>query len=465
MKPESKLGSIKESVSESWKAVRRQPGKAALVGTLVFGSPIAVDILMKNSDNLKIGTAEAATNGPFKDVPANHPQAQAITEMKDLGIMIGYADGKFGPEDPLLRQQFAKVITLAFELPIPDQRATFNDVEQKRPYPLDYVEAVFAHGSMRGKDNATFAPRENVSVLQAISTVVRTIDSLYPKMLPEVPKDFQGYLPPEDLGVHAETFRKANAYGLLNDTGDYSRGFGSERVWKPITRAFIAQLLNNSLKFIEAHPERIPGQEIHVGDVIFSDFPTFVDANSVDRANHDGFSNEIGLGSDQIFGTPGDTLEGPKAAAEFQTLQEGGFTILTGTDMMVEIGQLDDSQTFVGEMSVILPKTTDNHRYILAIRAKYPDGNKDGSQNRTIRTTKLAPDNGSLTTYESPDMSGQPTNSAFVSEDQLNQIVQTVSGDASEVTLIMVDSNTRAFDVLTNISGNWAFEGSNWSGI
>lgn len=52
----------------------------------------------------------AAASPTFPDVPSSHPYSVAITELGSWGIIIGYTNDNFGPEDPVVRQQFAKMI-------------------------------------------------------------------------------------------------------------------------------------------------------------------------------------------------------------------------------------------------------------------------------------------------------------------------------------------------------------------
>ena len=66
----------------------------------------------------------------FTDVPANHPNALAINDLAARGIIGGYSDGTFGPGDPVIRQQFAKLIVLSMRLPRSEADVCpFSDVE------------------------------------------------------------------------------------------------------------------------------------------------------------------------------------------------------------------------------------------------------------------------------------------------------------------------------------------------
>jgi len=76
----------------------------------------------------------------FNDVDDDHYASQYIELMSELGIINGYGDGSFGPNDPVLREQFAKmmVITLGLELTKPST-GFFQDV-QKNDWSYTYIE-------------------------------------------------------------------------------------------------------------------------------------------------------------------------------------------------------------------------------------------------------------------------------------------------------------------------------------
>ncbi len=46
----------------------------------------------------------------FSDVPANHSNADAIAYVKSQGIVSGYSDGTFRPDQQINRAEFAKIV-------------------------------------------------------------------------------------------------------------------------------------------------------------------------------------------------------------------------------------------------------------------------------------------------------------------------------------------------------------------
>ena len=55
-------------------------------------------------------TAKAAANTGFKDVPASHWASGYIANAAGMGIINGYGDGTFGPEDPVKYEQAVKMV-------------------------------------------------------------------------------------------------------------------------------------------------------------------------------------------------------------------------------------------------------------------------------------------------------------------------------------------------------------------
>ena len=89
------------------------------------------DIAAAFAAALGLDTAAAlATRGGsgFADVPDSHPDAGVIAAVAEAGVLAGYGNGRFGPDDPLSRAQLATVLVQGFELPPAAARAPFTDV-------------------------------------------------------------------------------------------------------------------------------------------------------------------------------------------------------------------------------------------------------------------------------------------------------------------------------------------------
>jgi len=60
-----------------------------------------------------IGKASTASVTGFPDVAPDRPDATAIVHMQQLGIINGYPDGTFGPDNTIKRAELAKIVVRA----------------------------------------------------------------------------------------------------------------------------------------------------------------------------------------------------------------------------------------------------------------------------------------------------------------------------------------------------------------
>lgn len=95
----------------------------------------------------------------FKDVPSNHPNHKAISNLQQAGVIHG-ADGLFRPNDTLTRGQMAKILVLASNF-TPGGQKTFPDVPRTY-WAHDYIAAL-ADLNIVGGSNGQFNPNGAVT--------------------------------------------------------------------------------------------------------------------------------------------------------------------------------------------------------------------------------------------------------------------------------------------------------------
>jgi hypothetical protein len=180
----------------------------------------------------------------FPDVPATHPYAAAIQEMADHQIVNGKADGKFWPDDPVARQQFAKMIVLALGVQVwTVNTCPFTDVEHGLSpddplFPDKYVAVCASFGITTGVSSTIFHPYSSMSRAQLITMVARSLP------LPEPPAS---YVPPFSNfdATHFPWARRAAYAGLLQ--GVWDPAGGNAQFWQTATRGEVCQVLHNLL--------------------------------------------------------------------------------------------------------------------------------------------------------------------------------------------------------------------------
>jgi hypothetical protein len=196
----------------------------------------------------------SASSAGFADVPTTYPYNEAIADLAARGVLSGYADGHFGPANPLTRQQFAKMIVLTGGYPVSEADiCPFDDVANGGPdtlYPDNYVAVCAAKGITTGKTATSFDPYAAISRYQVVSMVVRTADDLREDLLAPPPSGFTGTTSWTQDATHGANAARAEYAGLLSGLplSDLDPN-------APMTRGEVAQVLHNLLvKLAEPPP-------------------------------------------------------------------------------------------------------------------------------------------------------------------------------------------------------------------
>jgi len=181
----------------------------------------------------------------FPDVPSNYWAAPFITALSARGIIGGFPDGTFRPNQPVTRAQYAVQLQKAFTKP--DRRPTkqFTDVPANSLWATAVDQAVKAN-FMSGYPEGDFRPEQEVSRVEAVASMVQGL-SLKQPADPEA--ILQAYADREKVpgwardrvaaAIQAGIFSGDPDTQLLNPT-------------QPATRADIAALVFKSLELSEA---------------------------------------------------------------------------------------------------------------------------------------------------------------------------------------------------------------------
>ena len=126
-----------------------------------------------------IGTpAQAAGYKYFPDVHDDASYADAVNLLYALDVITGYPDGTFRPDGLLTRAEFAVMVSrlLRFEEYQSRASASFRDVRTSHwAYP--YVETAVKAGLVNGFGDGTFKPDDSLTYEQAIAVLVRAYDN------------------------------------------------------------------------------------------------------------------------------------------------------------------------------------------------------------------------------------------------------------------------------------------------
>lgn len=113
------------------------------------------------------------TNG-YTDVPADLWSNNAISTLSNMGIINGFEDGTFRPEDTVTRAQFAKIAVSFFQTTSQRYTGRFKDVATDAWYTA-YVETAADIGLITGFEDGTFRPDAPITRAQACAIVNRTL--------------------------------------------------------------------------------------------------------------------------------------------------------------------------------------------------------------------------------------------------------------------------------------------------
>jgi alpha-tubulin suppressor-like RCC1 family protein len=178
----------------------------------------------------------------FTDISAS-PYRAAIRSLAQRGIVSGFGDGTFRPDQPVSRQQFAKMIVLGLNLPVTEGGVplAFSDVNRPTDnlYPDDYVAVASVNKLVQGYPDGTFGPLLDITRAQMLSIIVRAAQTFKPGAVKTPPRNWVGGLPTTDL-THGSNVGIAEYSGFVLGVDPDAFAIGGKA-----TRGEIAQLIWN----------------------------------------------------------------------------------------------------------------------------------------------------------------------------------------------------------------------------
>ncbi len=116
------------------------------------------------------------TGGPhFTDVPISHTFYDYIETAYNHSIITGYQDGTFRPDNNVTRAQLSKIIVQAQQWPIDTTGGPhFTDVAVGNPF-YGFIETAYNHGIITGYQDGTFRPDNSATRGQICKIVYQAI--------------------------------------------------------------------------------------------------------------------------------------------------------------------------------------------------------------------------------------------------------------------------------------------------
>ena len=105
------------------------------------------------------GRPEAVESGGFSDVPKGQWYYDAVTWAAGSGVVSGYGNGKYGPNDPITREQLAVMLwRYAGKPESSGSLEDFADRERAEDYAVQALQWAVEKGIMSGKGNGILDP-------------------------------------------------------------------------------------------------------------------------------------------------------------------------------------------------------------------------------------------------------------------------------------------------------------------
>jgi uncharacterized repeat protein (TIGR01451 family) len=111
------------------------------------------------------------TSTTFSDVPADAWYYKEVELCYGVGIINGYSDGTFRPDEPITRAEFAMIAALAAELPSSDKQM-FKDVT-KDHWAYLLINSAAQAGWVKGYPDGTYRPESTISRAEAVTLINR----------------------------------------------------------------------------------------------------------------------------------------------------------------------------------------------------------------------------------------------------------------------------------------------------
>ncbi|MDD4753006.1 MAG: S-layer homology domain-containing protein [Desulfitobacteriaceae bacterium] len=132
----------------------------------------------------RLESAPAAAANPFSDVEADKYYTDAVTWAAENGVVSGYGNGNFGPEDPVTREQLAVILFnyakfKGYDVSVGENTNIFSyeDAGKISEYAISAIQWACGAGILRG-DGAKLDPQGNATRAQVAAMLMRFVENV-----------------------------------------------------------------------------------------------------------------------------------------------------------------------------------------------------------------------------------------------------------------------------------------------
>ncbi|MFA5792437.1 MAG: S-layer homology domain-containing protein [Candidatus Gracilibacteria bacterium] len=178
--------------------------------------------------------ATPLANASFTDVSATNPNYSAINSLVESGILEGYEDSSFKPDQEVNRAEALKIVLMGMGVTIgTDATSTFTDVPAMEWY-AKYVATAVSLGIVNGYEDNTFKPEQTVNRAEAIKmlTLAGSVSVNNPSESPFLDVAVSSWYAPYAFYAKNFNIEPAQTDGLWHGEETISRANLSEMVYR-----------------------------------------------------------------------------------------------------------------------------------------------------------------------------------------------------------------------------------------
>lgn len=170
----------------------------------------------------------------FPDVVEDHYNYEAVEYLAGKKVVNGYPNGTFGPENLVNRAEAMKMITLAIKISVSGEfEILFPDVK-KEDWFFSYVMAAKKSGIIKGYADGKFKPQNPVTLAEALKMLIESVDVELPKVTKDIFVDVKedDWFAPYMLYAKTNNLIFADARGGVQPNQSLNRAAFAEIVYR-----------------------------------------------------------------------------------------------------------------------------------------------------------------------------------------------------------------------------------------
>jgi len=211
--------------------------------TSPFGGSYVQNIPTTSIETEKGNDTESSSTKEFSDITNYGWAKESINGLYKRGIINGFGDGKFYPQNNVKREEFVKMLVEYLELD-KEAKSTFKDVSYDAWY-SEYVQAAVSNGIVNGISESEFGSGLNITrqdiAVMCYNAMKKHIDTLGAE------KNLSAFKDAQEISNYAkEAVKVLGSMGVLNGNEN-----GEFLPKNNATRAEAAKILYMMIKAVE----------------------------------------------------------------------------------------------------------------------------------------------------------------------------------------------------------------------